>query len=62
MVEMSILFVTNTKRTNIRHNNRSFAEHEWKSPSHQHIDQSKSFQTYISNNRNYKLSMKEYLG
>lgn len=43
MVEMSISFVNNTKKTNIRHNNRSFAEHEWKSPSHQHIDQSKSF-------------------
>ncbi|HEM2814129.1 plasmid recombination protein [Streptococcus suis] len=42
MVEMSISFVTNPKRTNIRHNNRSFTEDEWKSPAHQHIDRSKS--------------------
>ncbi|HFI0977487.1 TPA: plasmid recombination protein [Streptococcus suis] len=42
MVEMSISFVTNPKRTNIRHNNRSFTEDEWKSPAHQHINRSKS--------------------
>ncbi|HFU4463491.1 TPA: plasmid recombination protein [Streptococcus suis] len=42
MVEMSISFVTNPKRTNIRHNNRSFTEDEWESPAHQHINRNKS--------------------
>lgn len=48
MVDMSVSFVTNPRKTNIRHNNRSFTEDEWESPAHKHIDRRKSsFNIYI---------------